>query len=78
MTEPHLVEESIDGTSIRCTCCGRGKKVGEIHANEECLELVSRHHGTNHIARVPVKNILTSLSGTSSHEGVARWLKSLF
>jgi hypothetical protein len=78
MTDHYLADDSIDGTAIRCTCCGRGKKVGEIHVNEECLELVSRHHGTNHTAKVPMKNILESLSGTSSHEGVARWLKSLF
>jgi uncharacterized FAD-dependent dehydrogenase len=78
MIDHHLVNSSIDGTAIRCTCCGRSKKVGEIHADEECLELVSRHHGTNHVAKVPVKNILESLSGTSSHEGVARWVKSLF
>ena len=50
----------IDGTSIRCTCCNRQKKLAEIHMDEAggSLQVVSRQHGTNHIAEISTTCLL--------------------
>jgi len=69
----------IDGTSIRCNDdCGRHKKVAEIHVEEGCVELVSRHHGTNHIAKIPIREVLESIAGTQTYPGVAKWLERVY
>ena len=68
----------IEGTAIRCNCCGRNKKVAEIHSEPGSIELVSRHHGTNHIAKLGAKEILESLSGTITKDGISMWVSALY
>ena len=65
------------GTAVRCTCCNWGVKVGEIHVGTG-LQMVGRTHGSNHVSDVSAKELLERLSGTVGHDGVARFVASIF
>ena len=67
---------AIIGTSIRCTCCPRRKKLAELH-RDSGLEIINGRSGNLHDARVSPRELLEALSGTEG-TGVVAWVRGLF
>lgn len=62
------------GTSIRCTCCPRRKKVGELDFSG--IEIISGHSQDKHSATVTPEEILYALSGTEG-TGVIQYVRRI-
>ena len=65
---------SIDGTSIRCTCCSRKKKLAEL--SPDGLEIINGRSGNLHRSQTTPLEIVEVLSGTQG-AGVISWVEGL-
>lgn len=66
----------IEGTSLRCTCCGRRKKLGEIDG--QGLEIIAKVSGEKHTCQASPMELLEALAGTVGGMGVLAWVRELF
>ena len=64
---------NLDGTAIRCTCCGR-EKLGEIHTCQG-IEIRDRRHGEHHVAVLSPKDVLERLSGTFAPDAIIAYVR---
>ena len=65
---------SVEGTNVRCTCCGMRKKLAEL--SEEGLTIINGRSGNMHKAFTSPLEILETLSGTYG-TGIVNWALNL-
>lgn len=66
----------LDGTAVRCTCCGYARKLAELHGTT--LEIAGGRVGNKHYTRVTIQELLQHMAGTRGRDGVLRFVDELY